>query len=175
MVRYLATLIIALVASTAFAQPAGRMTAVYAEAFGAAGLYSFGVERAVWRSSQGHQLRFRVGASEWRDEYYSPIDRVLTDHVVSVPVGVTALLSLGRPLGIPLAFEGGAGIVGVRRSGPRLNPDGPDYSVDPYAELAIRTALLSRVGLRAGRTFGGEESGFSGDTSRPVVGISFDF
>ncbi len=175
MVRYLATLSLALVAAAAFAQPGARPTALYAEGFGAAGLYAFGVERAVWAFAEGHHLRLRVGVSDWSDEYYSPVDRLLTDHVVSVPVGASALFSIGRPLGVPLAFETGAGLVGVRRSGPRLAPDGPDYSLDPYAEVAVRTLLLGRVGLRAGLTFGGEESSFSGDVSRPVVGVSFGF
>lgn len=176
MTRYLATLSLALVASAAFAQPGARTTAVYAEGFGAAGLYSLGVERAVWTSAaEAYQLRIRVGVSSWSDEYYTSVDRALTDDVLSVPVGASALFSLARSLGVPLALEAGAGLVGVRRSGPRLDPDGPDYSLDPYAEVAVRTLLLGRVGLRAGFTFGGEESSFSGDTSRPVVGASFGF
>ena len=175
MARLLPALLLALVASAASAQPGARSNAIYAEGFGAAGLYSFGIERAVLTSARGHQLRFRLGVSDWGDEYYSPVDRVLTDRVVSVPVGASALLSVGRPAGVPLALEAGAGLVGVRRSGPRLEPGGPDYSLDPYAEVAVRTLPLGRVGLRAGLTLGGEESGFSGDTSRPVVGVSFGF
>ena len=175
MARYLALLSVVLVSSAAFAQPGAQATAIYAEGFGAAGLYSFGVERAVLATAADHQLRLKVGVSDWYDEYYSPVDRVLTDHVVSVPVGASALLAIGRPLGVPLALEAGSGVVGVRRSGPRLDATGADYSLDPYAEVAVRTLLFGRVGLRVGLTFGGEESSFSGDTSRPVVGASFGF
>ena len=156
-------------ASVAAAQPAPPTT-VYAEAVGPAGLYALGVERAVWTASGGErQLRLRAGASYWAESAF-PLESA--DRVLAVPVGAAALFSLGRPLGLPAAFEFGGGVVLVYRESERFrtSSDGRLLTAPGYAEAAVR-ASLGRVSVRAGATVGGNGESWGWDGPRPVVGV----
>ena len=169
MTRILAAVVLVVAASTASAQPGSRSTTLFADALGPTGAYALGVERAVWTSaSSDRQLRLRAGGSYWTESYLlnGPTERVIT-----APFGAAALFSLGRPLGVPAAFEFGAGAVFVRRSGPQYGFAGENFALPTYAEAAVRASLGSRVGLRVGVAVGGEESELAGDGARPVFGV----
>ena len=164
-------------APVASAQTGSRSTALFADALGPTGAYALGVEQAVLASATGErQLRLRAGVSYWTEDFFfnSPTDRVLT-----VPLGAAALFSLGRPLGIPAAFEFGGGAVIVRRESERYRSgnspvgslSGTLLTAPAYGEVAVRASFGSRVGLRAGVAVGGEESELVGDGARPVFGI----
>lgn len=160
---------LALAAASASAQPGARPTAVYAELAGPTGAYALGVERAVWTAAAGErQLRLRAGASYWTEWLADDV----TDRVFTVPLGAAALFSLGRPVGVPAAFEFGAGAVFVRRSGPHYGLVGESFALPAYAEAAVRAEVAGRVGARVGVAVGGEESGLVGDGVRPVVGLA---
>ena len=151
-------------AAAASAQPAPR-TALYADAVGPTGLYALGVERAVWTAGAGErQLRLRAGAAYWTESIFFDAP---TDHVLTVPVGVATLFSLGRPLGLPAAFEFGGGAVFVRRGGERFGIVGESFALPAYGEAAVRVAVGGGVGVRAGLTAGGERSDFDTDGVRP--------
>jgi hypothetical protein len=161
---------LALAAASASAQPDARSTAVYADAIGPTGAYSLGVERAVWTASASErQLRLRAGAAYWTRKAFpdSP-----TEHVLTVPFGAVALFSLGRPVGVPAAFEFGAGAVFVRRGGAHFGTVGEDFGLPAYAEAAVRAALAERIGVRAGAAAGGAEADVSTANVRPVVGVT---
>ena len=158
-----------LAAAPVSAQPGARPTAVYADALGPTGAYALGVERAVWTAAAGErQLRLRAGAAYWTEWLADDV----TDRVITVPFGAAALFSLGRPAGVPAAFEFGAGAVFVRRSGPHYVGVGEDFGLPAYAEVAVRTALADRVGLRTGVAVGGGDSPLLGDGVRPVLGVA---
>ena len=158
-------------AAAASAQPGARSTAIFADALGPTGAYAVGVEQAVLTSAAGErQLRLRAGVSYWTEDLFlnGPTDQVLT-----VPLGASALFTLGRPLGIPTAFEFGGGFVIVRRESERYrNSSGGMLLTAPsYAEAAIRASIGSRLGFRVGAAIGGEESELVGDGVRPVFGV----
>lgn len=166
MTHRLLVVVLALVASASSAQSS---TLLFADALGPSGAYALGVEQAVWTSDASErQLRLRLGASYWTETYLldGPTDRVIT-----VPAGAAALFSLGRPLGVPTAFEFGAGAVFVRRSGPQYGSVGESFALPAYAEAVVRARLAGPVGLRVGAAVGGAESEWVGDGARPVVGI----
>ena len=171
----LVLLTLAAFASAAAAQTGARPTAVYADVLGPTSAYAVGLEHAVWTSADAdRQLRVRAGASYWSERAFGL--EFQDDRVVAVPAGGLALFSLGRPLGLPAAFEFGAGAVAVRRSGPRYADVGERFALRPYGETAVRAALGGRVVVRAGATVGGEASDLLGssltdDGVRPVVGI----
>lgn len=154
-------------AAAASAQPA----VLYAEAVGATGAYAIGVERAVWTADAGErQLRLRAGASYWTDRVFLDGPR---DRFVTVPVGASALFTLGRPLDVPAAFEASGGVVLVRldREGSPASGGGARLSAPAFAELAVRLAVAGRVGLRVGAAVGGVDRAWGADGARPVVGL----
>lgn len=164
---------LALLVSAASAQPGARPTAFTAEVLGPTGAYALGLERAVWTASAGErQLRLRAGAAYWTRTVFldSP-----TEHVLTVPLGAAALFSLGRPAGVPTAFEFGAGAVFVRRGGEHFGTVGEDFALPAYAEVAVRAALADRVSARAGVAVGGADAdvtGYFGGGVRPVAGVA---
>ncbi|PAP75247.1 hypothetical protein [Rubrivirga marina] len=169
MSRFLLASLFVLAASPSSAQTGQRSTVVFADAIGPTGAYALGVERAVWTSAASErQLRLRLGASYWTETFLldGPTDRVIT-----VPAGASALFALGRPLGVPAAFEFGVGAVFVRRSGSRYGSVGERFTLPAYAEAALRAGLGDRVGLRVGASVGGEASELAGGGVRPVVGV----
>ncbi len=158
-----------LTAAAASAQTGQRATVLFADAFGPSGTYAVGVEQAVWTSAAAdRQLRVRGGAAYWTETLFFDGP---TDRVIAVPAGAAALFSLGRPLGVPTAFEFGAGAVFVRRSGPRYGSVGESFALPASAEAAARVRLAGPVGLRVGASAGGAASEWVGDGVRPVVGI----
>jgi hypothetical protein len=167
--RPLTAALLALAASAPSAQTGQPSTALFADALGPSGAYAVGIEQAVWTAGASErQLRLRLGASSWTETDFldGPTERVIT-----VPAGAAALFTLGRPLGVPTAFEFGAGAVFVRRSGPQYGPVGKSLALPLYGEAALRAAIGDRVGLRAGASVGGEESELAGDGVRPAIGI----
>ena len=172
--RPLLSILLLVSASVVSAQPLTRSTALYADALGPTGAYAVGVEQAILTSDTGdRQLRLRAGASYWTEDPYLFVSGLEPDRVVTVPLGAAALFSLGRPLGIPTAFEFGGGFVIVRRESERYrNSSGGMLLTAPgYAEAAVRGSFGSRVGVRAGVAVGGEESELAGDGARPVFGV----
>ena len=156
--------------AAASAQPAPPTT-LYAEAVGATGLYAVGVERAVWTAGAGErQLRIRVGVACWTENAF-PFEG--TDRVLAVPSGGSALFSLGRPLGLPAAFEFGGGVVVVRRESERYaaSSDGRRLTAPGYAEAALRADVGGGVAVRAGAAAGGHDEGWGWSGPRPVVGV----
>ena len=165
--------LVALVPAAAAAQPARYSTGLYAEAVGPTGLYAVGVERAFAASDDGaRRLSARVGVGYWTFQRTYRLGDRQPERTLVVPAGATAAFSLGRPLGVPAAFEFGVGAVFVRRSGPGFGTVGESFALPPYAEAAVR-ASPGRLAVRAGAVVGGEseEWGFAGP--RPVFGLGF--
>ena len=167
----------ALVALTAAAsaQTGTRATALTADVLGPTSAYAVGVEHAAWTSAgAARQLRVRAGVSYWSEEAFGLLYQ--DDQVIAVPLGAAVLFDLGRPLGVPAAFEFGTGAVAVRRSGARFGDVGESFALRPYGEAAVRAAVGGRIVVRAGAAVGGEASDLLGsrltdDGVRPVVGI----
>lgn len=172
--RLLLTAVLLIAASAVSAQSLTRSTALYADALGPTGAYAVGVEQTILKSALGdRQLRLRAGASYWTEDPYFVGSELERDRVLTVPLGAAVLFPLGRPLGVPAAFEFGGGFVVVRRESERYrNSSGGMLLTAPaYAEAAVRASFGSRVGVRAGVAVGGEESELVGDGARPVFGV----
>ena len=170
--RLLLAAVLATVASAASAQPGAPATALYADALSPTGTYALGAERAVLTSGDGaRQLRLRAGASFWTERNAGP-DRP-ADRVLAVPVGAAAVFSLGRPLGVPAAFEAGGGAVVRHEWGWRFDRLAGRSGVTEtagYAEAAVRAAVGRRAVVRAG-VVTGPEDGRGRTITRPVFGV----
>jgi hypothetical protein len=170
--RFALAVALAVAASAASAQPVAPTTTLYADALGPTGTYALGAEHAVLASADGaRQLRLRAGAAFWTEQNSGP-DRP-ADRVVAVPVGAAALFSLGRPLGVPAAFEFGGGAVveydwswwHSRFAGHRGTTE-----LVGYAEAGVRAAIGRRAVVRAGVATGMRDWRGRSQT-RPVFGV----
>lgn len=140
---------------------------MYADTHGVTGA-DLRVERQLFASADGlHQLRFRTGLS-----YAEVSDAGVAGNALAVPVGATILFSLGRTVGVPLAFEIGNGMYfgGTRARQPRSNGDRLDPRFGSYTELALRAGITDQVWIR-----GGVSSGMTAGLVRPTLGIGLGF
>lgn len=163
--------LLALAALLAFSTGASAQTSLYAEVLGATGSYAVGVEQGVVASVDGgRRLAVRAGAS-YRTDRLVPGGSL--DHVIAVPAGAVVSFSLGRPLGIALASDFGAGAVFERRSGGRFGELGESFALPRYAEALLQARLSERLAVRAGVLAGGARAPLERDGIRPVTAVTF--
>ena len=162
-----------LAVSLLFASAASAQTTLYAEALGATGAYSVGVQQNVLSSDGGdRRLTVRIGASYRTDRLFSlgPDNQAPIDHVLAIPVAVAATFGLGQQRGVPLSAEFGAGAVFVRRGSERFEGLGESFALPRFAEALLGAQPSDRVAVRLGALIGGARSA---DGASNVLGFEW--
>ncbi|MEO0556827.1 MAG: hypothetical protein AAF170_01455 [Bacteroidota bacterium] len=165
---FLSVLVFALVVSASAAQGGSRAVVIGADAYGPTAAYTVGVDALVLSSDDDvRAIRVRAGVGAWNEA--RPGGPGPNRYLVG-SAGATALFSLGHPIGVPAAFEFGAGVAVDRLSGKSVLQLSGRASVvaAPYAEATARIWLGRFVG-RGGVTWGGDPRGRS--DMRQTIGV----
>lgn len=154
---------LAALAAFSFASVASAQTTLYAEALGATGSYTLGIQRGLLSSQDGNRcLSVRAGASyrTERLEILVPLDGPV-DHILAIPASLGTTFGLGQQFGVPLSAEFGVGAVFVRRSGGRFEGVGERFEIPRFAEALLGVQTSERVSVRLGALVGGARGGIS--------------
>ena len=167
MLSRLALAVLFLAAGTAQAQT------LTGEVGGPTGGYAIGLEQTVLRAvDDERRLSLRAGVGVWSGE--GVLSEPRGETTLRAPIGATASLSLGTPLGIPTRFESSAGIVfEVVRDLSRGQISGGDYRFarPAFGEVVVRAEPGRWAVVRAGVAVGGRITPFDVSEVGPVLGV----